>query len=121
ILHEHVWARDAATFGDLPDHHTRPFADKESYRWVRGLEASNAARDACPTTQFVVVADAEADIYDLLVAERRVGVDLLIRAGHNRRVGHPEATRLWGARPRGKRAGERVVHIPARDGEPARP
>jgi transposase-like protein/transposase Tn5 family protein len=120
ILQQYVWARDPATFGALPDQHTRPLEDKESYRWVRGLMAINAARDACPTTQFVLVADAEADIYDLLVAERRAGVDLLIRAGQDRRVDHPEATRLWGALPRGKRAGKRVVHIPARDGKPAR-
>src|SRR6266545_8188567 len=90
------------------------------YRWVRGLMAINAARDACPTTQFVLVADAEADIYDLLVAERRAGVDLLIRAGQDRRLDHPEAARLWDALPLGARAGTRLVHIPARDGKPGR-
>jgi hypothetical protein len=120
ILHQHVWARDPDTFGVLPDQHERPFADKESYRWVRGLAAINAARDACPTTQFVMVADAEADIYDLLVAERRVGVDLLIRAGQDRRVAHPEARRLWGALPHGTWAGTRTVRIPARDRRPSR-
>jgi hypothetical protein len=120
ILQQYVWARDAATFGELPDQHTRPFEDKESYRWARGLTAINAARDACPTTQFVLVADAEADIYDLLVAERRAGVELLIRAGQDRRLDHPEAARLWEALPLGTRAGKRVVHIPARDGKPAR-
>lgn len=120
ILQQYVWARDAATFGTLPDQHTRPFEDKESYRWVRGLAAINAARDACPTTQFVLLADAEADIYDLLVAERRAGVELLIRAGQDRRVDHPEAARLWDALPLGTRAGTRVVHIPARDGKPGR-
>ncbi|MFN8505614.1 hypothetical protein [Kouleothrix sp.] len=65
---------------------TRPFEDKESYRWAQGLKAINAAREACPTTQFVLVADAEADIYDLMVAERHAGVDLLIRAGQDRHV-----------------------------------
>jgi len=120
ILHQHVWARDAATFGQLPDHHMRPFDEKESYRWVRGLDAINAARDVCPTTQFVLVADAEADIYDVLVAERRGGVDLLIRAGQNRRVEHPEARLLWDALPTGIRAGTRTVRVAARDGKPAR-
>lgn len=120
ILHQHVWARDADTFGALPDHHTRPFADKESYRWVRGLAAINASRDACPTTQFVMVADAEADSYDLLVAERRAEVDRLIRAGQDRRVAHPEARRLWDALPHGTWAGTRMVRIAARDGRPGR-
>jgi Transposase DNA-binding/Transposase Tn5 dimerisation domain len=120
ILHQHEWARAAATFGALPDHHARPFADKESYRWVRGLIAINAARTACPTTQFVLVADAEADIYDLLVAERLAGVDLLIRAGQNRRVQHPDARRLWDALPAGIRVGTRTVRVAARDGKPSR-
>ncbi len=32
MLQQYVWARDEATFGALPDQHTRPFEDKESYR-----------------------------------------------------------------------------------------
>ena len=120
LLQQYVWARDEATFGHLPDQHTRPFEDKESYRWVQGLKAINAAREACPSTQFILVADAEADIYDLMVAERHQGVELLIRAGQERRVAHPEATLLWKALPLGTRAGKRVVHIPARDGKAAR-
>jgi len=120
ILQQYVWARDEATFGKLPDQHTRPFEDKESYRWAQGLKAINAACDACPSTQFVMVADAEADIYDLMVADRHAGVEVLLRAGQDRRVDHPEAARLWEALPLGTRAGKRVVHIPARDGKAAR-
>lgn len=120
ILHAHVWARDAATFGQLPNKHTRPFAEKESYRWAKGLDAINTTRDSSRTTQFVMVADAEADIYDLFVAERRVGVDLLIRAGQNRRVAHPAARLLWDAVPTGQRVGTRQVRVSARDGTPAR-
>lgn len=120
LLQQYVWARDAETFGALPDQHTRPFEQKESYRWAQGLAAINLARQACPTTQFVMVADAEADIYDLMVAERSVGVDLLLRAGQDRRVEHPEAARLWQALPQGKYAGTREVYIPAREGQSAR-
>jgi hypothetical protein len=120
LLHQQVWARDPQTFGTLPDQHTRPFADKESYRWARGLEAINAARDACPDTHFVMLADAEADIYDLLVTERREGVEVLIRAGQNRRITHPEARLLWAALPQGRWAGTQQVHVPARKGQAAR-
>ena len=120
LLHQQVWARDPESFGALPDQHSRPFREKESYRWALGLEAINAARDACPRTQFVMVADAEADIYDLLVAERRGGVELLIRASQNRRIEHPEAQLLWQALPQGNWAGTQQVHIPARKGQAAR-
>lgn len=120
ILHAHVWARDAATFGQVPDQDTRPFAEKESSRWAAGLDAINTARDACPTTHFVMVADAEADIYELFVAKRRAGVDLLIRAGQDRRVAHPAARLLWAALPTGQRVGTRMVQVAARAGKPAR-
>lgn len=40
--------------------------------------------------------DREGDIYDLLAWPRRPGVDLLVRAAHNRRVEHPEK-HLWEA------------------------
>src|SRR5439155_8575409 len=73
-----------------------------------------------PPSHFFVLADAEADIYDLLVAGRRVGVDLLIRAGQNRCVQHPEAHRLWDALPSGRRVGTSRVRVTARDGKPAR-
>ena len=38
------------------------------------------------TTEIISVGDREADVYDLFVAERPVGVELLIRAAWNRRV-----------------------------------
>jgi Transposase Tn5 dimerisation domain len=53
-----------------------------------------AARAACPTTHFVSVGDREADVYDLFIAPRPTGVDLLIRARSDRQVAHPERT-LW--------------------------
>lgn len=120
ILQQHVWARDDDTFGDLPNTRTRPIEDKESYRWLRGLEAVNAARAAAPQTRFIMVADAEADIYELLVADRHAGVDLLIRAGQNRCVDHPDAHRLWDAMPHGTRVGTRTIHIPPRAAQPGR-
>jgi hypothetical protein len=91
LLGQQVWARDPATFGQLPDQHDRPISEKESAKWLHSLAAVNVAAAACPTTHFVHVGDAEADVYDLFVAERAAGVDLLVRAGQDRRVEH-EAT-----------------------------
>jgi hypothetical protein len=118
LLHQHVWARDPATFGALP--HDRPFHEKESYRWVRALDGIHAARDACPRTRFVMVADAEADIYDLFTAERHTGVDVLIRAGQDRRVAGPAGALLWAAMQAGTSAGTRSIQVAPRDGKPGR-
>src|SRR4051794_28954524 len=48
LLAQQVWARDAATFGQLPDQHTRGIAAKESQKWLTSLAAVAAARAACP-------------------------------------------------------------------------
>lgn len=96
LLGQQVWARDPATYGQLPDQHDRPISAKESEKWLHSLATVNAARAACPTTHFVHVGDAEADVYDLFAAERVPGVDLLVRAGQDRRVEH-EARYLWAA------------------------
>ncbi len=84
VLAAEVWTRDADTYGQLPDRHRRTLAEKESAVWLHSRAAARAARVACPQTQVVAVGDREADSYDLFVASRPVGVDLLVRARHDR-------------------------------------
>ncbi len=119
VLAQQVWARDAATFAQQPDHHQRPIAAKESQKWLTSLAAAIAARTASPTTHVVSVGDAEADVYDLFTAPRPAGVDLLVRAGQNRRVAHPERY-LWAAVQAAPVVTTRTVAVPRRDGQPAR-
>jgi Transposase DNA-binding len=45
-----------------------PIEQKESYRWITMLEQTQRIADQLPKTQFVCVADSEADFYELLVA-----------------------------------------------------
>jgi hypothetical protein len=96
LLAQEVWARDAATFAQKGDHKQRSITEKESQKWLTSLAAVAALHPGCPTTQIVSVGDAEADVYDLFVAPRPAGVDLLVRAGQNRRVAGP-AQHLWAA------------------------
>ncbi len=120
VLAQQVWARDAATFGKLADHKTRPIAEKESAKWLGGLQAASAAHAACPTTTVVVVGDRESDVYDLFVAPRPPGVDLLVRAAWDRRVEHPERY-LWAAVGVAPVAATVVVAVPPRRGTGRRP
>lgn len=119
ILEQEVWSRDSETFGHKPDHHTRPIGEKESQKWLNSLDAVIAARLACPTTRFVSIGDAEADVFDFLVKDRPEGVDLLIRAGQNRCVEHEQHT-LWERMPHATLAGNAQIDVPRRDGHPAR-
>lgn len=97
LVAQQVWARDAQTYGSAEDHKTRPIADKESHKWLTSLAAVIEAHRACPQTHFVSVGDAEADVYDLFVAPRPAGVDLLVRAAQDRRVRDADQPHLWAA------------------------
>lgn len=119
LLAQEVWAHDAATCGQQADHKQRAIAAKESQKWLSSLAAVVAVQAACSTTQFVSVGDAEADGYDLFVAPRPAGVEVLVRAGQNRRVDHPERS-LWDAVAAAPIGATRAVAVPRRDGQPAR-
>ena len=59
----------------------RAIADKESRRWTEGAQI--AADQLAGASQVVVVGDQEADIFSHF-ANRPAGVDLLVRARHDR-------------------------------------
>ena len=63
-----------------------PIEQKESYRWITTLEHVHRMASELPKTQFVCVADSEADIYELMVAATAEPrhADWIVRACHNR-------------------------------------
>jgi len=68
-----------------------PIEQKESFRWLEGLRRAREMAQELPQTQFICIADSDADIYDLFVEPRgQQPVDWLIRAFRNRRV-EPQA------------------------------
>jgi hypothetical protein len=119
VLAQQVWARDPETFAHLTDHKQRPIEEKESYRWLQSLAAVEAARAACPNTHFVSVGDREADIYDLFIVPRSVGVDLLVRAAMDRRV-ESEERYLWASLAATPVVAITEIKVPPRNGQVAR-
>ncbi len=63
-----------------------PIEEKESMRWVETLVQAQSAAEYAPETQFVCVADSEADIYELLQESQKEPqrVDWIVRACQNR-------------------------------------
>jgi hypothetical protein len=118
LLQQQVWAREQQVRRNH-DHKQRPIAEKESQKWLRSLEAVSAARAACPNTQFVSVGDREADVYDLFLMERPLGVDLLVRAAQDRKAVHAEKY-LWAAMATAPLAATITIHLGARAGQAAR-
>lgn len=119
VLQLHTWARDPDRFGTNPPQYGRSAEDKESYKWITSLAAVNLAHAAVPDTMLVLVADAEADCYDLLAAERRPGVEVLVRAHHDRVVADP-AGHLWAAMQHASNAGTAEIHLAAQPAQSAR-
>lgn len=89
------------------DHHTLPFADKESVRWRASYQAACQLAAAAPQTRVVSVADREGDIYELYQAVADQGTapraDYVVRAAQNRCArmtdaeGASRLTKVWAA------------------------
>ena len=63
-----------------------PIEEKESHRWVVALQQGREEAQYSPTTQFICVADSEADIYELLAEATQppCSIDWIVRACQNR-------------------------------------
>jgi len=75
-----IWTRSKARTGPRRG---RSFEDKESARWRSGCEA--AAQSLFEAASVTMVADRESDIYALF-SSKPEGLDLIVRAGQDRRL-----------------------------------
>jgi len=98
----------------------RQSEDKDSIRWVRGLDRANELSAACPGTKVVTVCDREGDFWELLARAKETGAALLVRASKSskRHVELPggERTCLWEHMREAKSRGARTVKVPERGG-----
>ena len=87
LLHAHLWARPVEEFKAKADHHTRPIEDKESYEWIRGVEAVAALQaQHFPTSRPIHIMDIGGDIHEVYETILRHGHGCIIRCGYNRGV-----------------------------------
>ncbi|MDJ1174604.1 hypothetical protein [Roseofilum capinflatum] len=77
LLGQQHWTREGGK--DLPD------TEKESQKWLKGMDAINQQASQLHQS-IVVVADREADVFDLFRAEREANVELLVRVGQDRHL-----------------------------------
>ena len=84
LLHQEVWARDPEEVGKSHSRRKRLIDEKESQKWLTTVRVCQERLPA--SIKAWIVGDSESDIYELLAMPRRPGIELLIRATHNRRV-----------------------------------
>lgn len=121
LIDVQCWARDAQDFGKKHKRRDLPIEDKESYKWVKSVQAAASLQARLPHTTVVSVGDREADIFELFDHARSLphAPKLLIRAEQNRTLTE-EQGKLWehlSARPI---AGYQQLQLPRRGNRAAR-
>ena len=97
--------------GKAADHKTRPADEKESRRWLAGVEtAGDVLADAAMIT---MVEDREGDIYDQF-ARRPQNVHLLVRAAQNRSL--QNGKKLFEACTSWSEVARYSITVPAKNG-----
>ena len=99
LAHLHLWARTGAA---SEDYRNLPIEEKESYRWIETVEAGKGRLAAAG--KVTVVADREADIYEMLARVPDGRAEVLVRACRDRsykcRFFHPPtAAQIASVRP----------------------
>lgn len=119
VLGMRVWARDPDQPGRKRTRHSRPIEDKESHKWIDGMQALARLREELPEARLVSVADREGDVFEFFRQARELGVDLLVRAAWDRRV-LGEQEHLWATLEQAPVLGCARVTLPARPRRPSR-
>ena len=84
ILAQNVWARCEENRGKSIRRDSLPIEDKESYKWLEGME--NAKAPFPEETMAVHICDREADIYELFSKAEYDGEYYICRKRHNRTI-----------------------------------
>jgi hypothetical protein len=124
LLHQWLWTRppEAPPKDYQSERRFIPIEEKESYKWLAGIEAAEAALDALPAPErprLIHVFDREGDIHEVLEHISGSPAGAVIRATYNRSVAgavHKAFTAVATA----PLLGRHVVRLPARHGVAAR-
>jgi hypothetical protein len=119
LLHQHYWVRLELRKARIAD---RDGEDKESIKWLHGLDGVHQALDTLPEAQrprVVHIMDREGDIHDVFAKVLLLGHGAIIRRYHNRRVAEEPGTADEAIRQAPVRARVRLK-LPASHGRKAR-
>ena len=121
LIDVQCWARDANQFGKKHKRRELPIEDKESYKWLKSVQAAARLQACLAHTSVVSVGDREADVFELFDHTRSLpqAPKLLIRAEQNRALTQ-EQGKLWEHLRAQPIAGYQQLHLPRRGSRAAR-
>ena len=118
LVYQEIWARPIDELGKGDQRRKRPTSSKESRRWIDTLKACQTA--VPPETHMVLIADREADMYDLFAEKCQSGRYLLVRSAHNRKIEHGGGDLLWKTVQSLAAAGQMEVEVGRQGDRPPR-
>ena len=120
LLHANVWARPPEDFGRREDAHSRPIEEKESYEWIRGINAvAGLQSEHFAGTRPIHLMDIGGDIHEVYEALQKWNHGCIIRCGYNRGV-EGECVYLKDTVRAQPVLDTREIEVPRHEGEPAR-
>jgi len=85
LLWQQKWIRDRQDYGKKKDRAKKPLQEKESFRWLKCLQDLDSLNQSLQKPKhFLVTADRESDILELLLFNPKTKIDILVRCSHNR-------------------------------------
>jgi hypothetical protein len=83
LLDQQVWQRAVSQGRKHNTHQTVPITEKESFKWLQGLQNSLPVDQAW---EVITVCDREGDVYELFQLAQQQGAKFIVRAVRNRRL-----------------------------------
>ena len=121
LLGQHYWSRPVEPTA-LPPDPKRPIKEKESYKWLRGIEAAEAALESLPESErprLIHVMDREGDIHEVLERITDSPHGAVIRSVQNRSVDGSINKSIEAVRA-APLLGIHRLDVPAKHGQPRR-
>ncbi|WP_404835118.1 IS4 family transposase [Aeromonas media] len=118
LIAQKMWVRDSRQRGQRHQHATRPYQEKESYKWEE-TSREVAERLGSAMDKVISVCDREADIYEYLLYKRKQRQRFVVRSMQSRCI-EEHAHKLYDYAQQCHSAGTTVLSIPQKGGRQAR-
>lgn len=118
LIDQQRWTRDIAARGQRYHHATRPYREKESYKWEQASR-NMSARLASEMDKVISVCDREADIYEYLTYKQAQQQRFVIRSMQSRCI-KEHGNKLYSYAEQLHSAGTKTLCIPQKGGRKAR-
>lgn len=124
LLDQQYWMRETSKRGQRHERKSRPYEEKESFKWQKTAERLRALAGDQMMAKFISVCDREADVYQYLDYKCRRSERFVVRAARDRALeveaGNPEKRHLFSAMADAQTFGVVTVEVPQRGGRAAR-